>query len=139
MTHDSLLAMASVIQSFPALHLEVLSVRQEVTWPDSSAVQLHPVMQRGARSTLLRALNHNGQWSVFDLTHFVPGIVEDLKKAPYRDQVGLVMYGLRRNYHNAPGLLAKLDRQHLARWPGEPRAAVASPTRSSSALTTSEA
>ncbi|MEJ1935997.1 hypothetical protein WDZ92_37870, partial [Nostoc sp. NIES-2111] len=63
-----------------------------------------------------------------------------LKAAPYRDQVGLVMYGLRRNYHNAPGLLAKLDRQHLARWPGEPRAAVARPTRSGSCtLTTSEA
>jgi hypothetical protein len=140
MTHDSLLAMASVIQTFAEQHLEVVSVRQEVTWPDFSRVDLHPVMQRNARATLLRAVHHNGQWSVFDLTHFVPGIALELKTAPYRDQVGLVMYGLRRNFHNAAGFLAKLDRQHLARWPGEPRATVARPTRSASrGLTTSQA
>lgn len=140
MTHDSLLATAGVIQTFPEQHLQVLSVRQEVTWPDFSSVDLHPVLQREARATLLRAIHNAGQWTVFDLTHFVPGIALDLKTAPYRDQVGLVMYGLRRNYHNAAGFLAKLDRQHLARWPGEPRPGITRPSRSASrALTTHHA
>lgn len=140
MTHDSMLATASVIQTFPALRFEVLGVRQEVIWPDFSTINLHPVLQRGARAQLLRAVHHNDQWAVLDLAHFVPGIALDLKTAPYRDQVGLVMFGLRRNYHNAAGFLAKLDRQHLARWPGPPRGAIARPTRSDSrGLTTSHA
>lgn len=128
MTHDSLLAMASVIQLCPEHHAEVLSVRQEVIWPDGTKVDLHPVKQHGERATLLRAVHHAGQWSLFDMTHITPRDVIDIKQAHYRDQVGLVMYALRRTLHNAAAFHAKVDRHALAKWPGEGRAPTKRPS-----------
>lgn len=129
MTHDSLLAMASIIQRCPAQHAEVLSVRQEVIWPDGTRVELHPITQNGARATLLRALHHQGQWLLFDLSPVIPRDIVDIKQAHYRDQVGVVMFALRRMFHNAPAFLAKVDRHKLASWPGDARAAGTRPTR----------
>jgi hypothetical protein len=128
MTHDSLLAMASVIQACAAHHAEVLSVRQEVIWPDGSKVDLHPIKQHGERATLLRAFHHEGQWLLFDLCPVIPRDIVDIKQAHYRDQVGLVMFALRRMFHNAPAFRVKADRHALAKWPGDARPAGVRPT-----------
>lgn len=129
MTNQSLLAVASIIQRCAELRADVLNVRHEVQWPDGTLACLHPVRQHDAHALLLRAVHHNGHWILFDLAHVIPRDVEDIKQAPERDQVGLVLYALRRCFHNKDAFLARLDRQHLARWPGEGRPAGSRPTR----------
>ncbi|QOR55212.1 MAG: hypothetical protein SHS37scaffold296_29 [Burkholderiales phage 68_11] len=129
MTHTFELASASVIQLCPEHHIEVLSCRHEVLWPDGTRVDMHPVRQSNAPSLLLRAVHRaaTGQWVLFDLAQLIPHDVVDIKQAHTRDQVGLVMYALRRRYHNAGAFNARVDRHTLATWPGEGRPGAARP------------
>lgn len=134
MTHESALAVARVIQRCDEQHLEVLDVRHEVTWPDGSTVQLHPVRQRGADEQLLRAYCHRppgskeGSWTVFNLQHIAKDLAAELQCVPSRDQPGTLIYGLRRTFHNADAFRARVYRHELATWPGEDRAAGVRPT-----------
>lgn len=128
MTHESALAVARIIQRHEPLHVEVLSCRHEVPWPDGSAVQLHPVRQRGTDTHNLRAFFHDGQWTLFDLKAIAPKVEAELHGEHLRDHPGLVMYGLRRTFHNAPDFRDAVAARHLARWPGEDREAGTRPT-----------
>lgn len=123
MNHQSECAVADVIQTRPEHKAEVLSVCCEVIWPDGSTAGLHPVRQAGQLPTFLRAVHHGGRWMLFDLQHVIPRDIEDIKQAQARDQVGLVMYALRRTTNTAAAFLAKVDRHALDRWPGLPRPA----------------
>ena len=127
MTHDAELATASIIQTCPEHHAEVLSCRHEVIWPDGTLIGLHPVQQHGQPSLLFRAIHREGQWVLFDLAHVIPHDVIDIKQAPPRDQVGLVMYALRRRFINLQAFLARVDRHTVATWPGEGRPAAKRP------------
>lgn len=128
MNHQAECAMAEVIQTRPDHGAEILNVCCEVTWPDGSAASLHPVRQHGALPTFLRALHHQGRWTLFDLRHVIPRAVEEIAQAQARDQVGLVMYGLRSAFVNASAFLARADRHALDRWPGAPRPTTAKPS-----------
>jgi hypothetical protein len=130
MTYESSLRAAHIIQRHAALQLEVLSLRCEVSWPDGSRVDLHPVQKAGVPDRYLRALHHQGHWLVFDLRHIVPALSHELATAPERDQPGTVLYTLRANLHRANAFLQLAEQVAIARWPGSPRAADPRPTRS---------
>lgn len=140
MTNQSQLAVASIIQRCAERHAEVLGVRYEVLWPDGTTVHLHPVRQHGADSTFLRALHSRGTWWLFDLTQVLTREqCDEIKRAPERDQVGLVMYALRRCYHNAPELLDKIARVGANNWAGDARGAGVRPTRTGRTVEKAEA
>lgn len=130
MTYESTLAVARIIQRHEALQLDVLSCRCEVSWPDGSRVDLHPVQKAGVPDRYLRALHHQGHWLVFDLRHIVPKLSQELAIAPERDQPGTVLYTLRANLHRASAFLQLAEQVAIARWPGSPRAADPRPNRS---------
>lgn len=130
MTYESSLAVARIIQRCPQQHADVLSCRQEVTWPDGSRIGLHPVLQHGARATYLRAVHHAGHWLLFDLRHTAPKVAADLPTAPLRDVPGTVLYGLRAAYRRGADFMALVQQHALATWPGEPRPCDPRPSRS---------
>lgn len=134
MTYETSLAVARIIQRHEPLQLDVLSCRCEVSWPDGSRVDLHPVLKAGAADRYLRALHHAGHWLVFDLRHIVPALGAELAAAPERDQPGTVLYTLRASLHRAASFLAVAEQVALARWPGEPRAALPRPRRAGNDL-----
>lgn len=121
MNHQSTLAVARVIQRHEPLAVDVLSCRHEIQWADGSRVGLHPVRKGLADAHQLRAVHHEGHWVLFDLAKVTPKIVADMKTAPERDYPGLVLYALRKAFHNAPDFLEAISQKPLARWEGEDR------------------
>lgn len=131
MNHQSDLATATVIQQSPTLQAVVLSPRHEVVWPNTSTAALHPVRVDGADVLLLRAIYHAGHWVLFDLARLLRSSdVSDIKTGPSRDQPGLVMYALRRTFHNAPAFVAAAEGAAISRWPGDPRSTTQRPPAS---------
>lgn len=138
MTHESLLALASVIARCTERHIEVLDLRHEVLWPDGSAVHLHPVRQRDTPARLLWAfhrqpLHTEGTWTVLSLQHITHrathSLAEEVRHAPERDVPGTLIYGLRRAFVSAEAFRAAAGQHALASWPGEGRAPGSRPTR----------
>jgi hypothetical protein len=121
MTFSPTPATAEPIQLCGEHAAEVLNMRYEVQWPDGSQVHLHPVRQHGSNAPMLRAVHAGGFWLLIDLKAVLPRDEFDIRTAQVRDQVGLTMYALRARFHNAAAFLAKIDRQHLAKWPGDDR------------------
>ena len=87
-------------------HFDVLAERHLVHWPDSTAVELHPVQVHGMVHTYLRAVRHVARhWLVFDLRKLLPSVADDICTLPERDHRGVVLHHLRARFTTADKFL----------------------------------
>ncbi|MBX3605334.1 MAG: hypothetical protein KF788_08685 [Piscinibacter sp.] len=95
----------------------MLPQRQEVLWPDGTAVALHPVRENGHDSMFHRAVvTRNGLRIVFDLRKVCPPLDADLRACPARDVPGVVFYTLRHHLPSANHLEQAAKLHSLAVW-----------------------
>lgn len=103
-------------QSAAAGAMQVLAQRHEVQWRDGSSVQLHPVHAHELPMTMLRAVEIERQLHLVDLTRLVRSLDADLRRAPVRDQAGMVFYALRAAYRTAGDFSADVVRHASGVW-----------------------
>lgn len=103
---------------------EVLVQAWPVTWPDGTALALHPVRLNGIDSLFHRALQlHDGTWIVFDVRKLWRPLDEELRIMPARDVPGVVRYTLQFNFCTADQVRALACEHQVMCW--QPQAVAA--------------
>lgn len=96
---------------------EVLHQAWPVTWPDGTALALHPVRLNGVDSLFLRALQLNdGTWIVFDVRKLWRALDEELRLMPARDVPGVIRYTLQFNFGTADQVRARALEHQVMCW-----------------------
>jgi hypothetical protein len=101
----------------------VLANRHEVLWPDGSSIGFHPVLQDDQQPLWLRAVHHAGLWLLFDMRALDRRTAEALAVTHWRERPGVLMYGLRAAFSNAPQCMRVIQAEALATCPGADRPA----------------
>lgn len=96
---------------------EVLVQAWPVTWPDGTALALHPVRLNGLDSLFHRALQlHDGTWIVFDVRKLWRALDEELRLMPARDVPGVVRYTLQFTFGTAEAVCKIASENAVMHW-----------------------
>jgi hypothetical protein len=94
----------------------VLGECDAVIFSDESTAQLHRVRKDDIDQALLRALEFEGRWIVFDLRSVQRALAADIAQAPDRDARGIVFFTLRAHFTCASEFTAKAVSNAVDSW-----------------------